>query len=348
MMPSTQNVTIKTTEVAKLIFAFGLLSELSGLKRIWTGTYQFAVSLFVLLNGIRFAALFWVPAGSIWGLYLGDFAFFMAAEERDLLLFLMVLASCFWLHSAFFIFQEWINCGKKMSWLEMMKTCALESFDFSGIGLCRKDSIRFRKRVWLTTRLCLVYVVSMAFVGSVFSVYVVAVNYPIDYRLTVGILHGVNFTFTCIYWICFGYGMLFFFYQLTFYFQLRFDHVHSRLLLLKAKDSVRVKNGLLPELKTLHSILDLVFEFNNFWKYILAIDYGILLLLISLLSYFGFFSEINWMYRVICGFSATMVFVLLCVVSVSAALVSKRVSLLVIVFLFRNYYSNKQISQYKK
>lgn len=148
-------------------------------------------------------------------------AYFMAGEEeRDQFIMVMMLGSAAWLHSAFFAYQDWINNGKKLSWLNLLKSCSFESFDFKRIGLNSVGASRFRQRVWLTTRLSGIYLFNFGVICFVFGMFIVIFNFPPDYRLTFGIFHAVNFTFFCVAVLAACYGMVFVFNQVTFYFVL--------------------------------------------------------------------------------------------------------------------------------
>lgn len=313
-------------DVEKVIFAFGLLTSLDGKRSKWRIAYHFGVSLFVLANLIRFLALLlWVPAGSLWGVYLGDIAYYMAPEERDNFQMLMIIANAFWLVSPFYFYQESVNKGEKMEWLTLLKTCSFESFDFGGIGLCRENAIRFRNQVRLVTWLCVAYVASYSVVCFLFAMFVGTVKFPDDYRLTFGVLHGVIFSLDCYYIIGFSYAMTFVFHQISRYFVVRFDGINSKVKFLKNRSLPFVRGKLLSTLKDMNSVYNQIYKFNQFWKYILIIDFSLILLIISLLSYFAFFSRIDDIVGFLGAIAAVMVFLVLSGLSLSAASVVKSV-----------------------
>lgn len=323
----TKFLRLPRIDVERVILTFGLLSKKDNENNKWQSWYQFGVSLFILLNAIRYIALFLlVTPGSIWGVYLGDLAFYMAPDERTPCLMVMVLANVFWLHSPFYIYQESLNKGKKLKWLDLLKNCSLESFDFGRIGLCRAGAKRWRKRVLIATWLSILYVVSLALICGIFGMYIGVLKFPVGYRLTYGVFHALVFTVDCFYVIAFSFGMIFVFHQITYFFVIRFDDINSKVKFLKNQSLPVVRRNLLPTLKTMNSLYNLVYRFNQFWKYVLILDYSIILLMVSLLAYLGFFTQMDGILRLMCGLGSCFLFVVLCALSISAALVINKVS----------------------
>lgn len=325
-MPSMAVQSAKTTDVRSLLFVFDLTSKWNGNQNVWTFLYQMSVSLFNFLNGIRwFVLLLSVVPGSNWGVYLGDVTYFMSAEERDILAMVMALFSCFWFHSVFHIYQERRRNGVKLVWVNLLRECAKESPNLREIGLFGKSATRFRNRVWLTTRLCLIYVVSFTLVCGLSCFFVGGVLFPSNFR-RFGLFHAFSITVYCFYLIFVGYGMMFIFHQITFYFVLRFDDIHKKLKFLKLSSDVAVRRHLVSILKELDSLNNKIYRINQFWKYVLAVDFGVILLTVLLMTYLGFFSQMVKLFQIALGTTAVLVFPVLCALSVSAASVAKKVS----------------------
>lgn len=313
-----------TIDVEKVVFFFGCLSRCDAYRKNFTLLYRTAALLILVLNAIRWITLLFIPVDSIWTVYLGDIALFMAGpRHRQQFLWVMTAGVVTTLHSINFVYQE---LNFKNTWLSILKSCADPNFNFGKIGLFGRHKNSFRQRVWLSTKLSILCLIILAFMAAAWSGYICYVHFPKNYKYKLfwGTIHTFELTLTFEVLSGIALGMAFVFNQITFYFVCRFNHLHSRLKALQFKSDRLVSAFLLPLLKQLDSTYKLIHEYNKFWRIFIGLDYVILMLSCAFLIYLGFFSDLTVILQFISAMASVMIFVLLSVLSVSAASVSKK------------------------
>lgn len=249
-------------------------------------------------------------------------------DQREQYVAVMLAAGLTSIHSLFFGYQEWK--GKEMPWLTLLKSCSFPNFDFSQIGLEGKYQQLFRQRVWLGTKLAILYLSFAIPVCITFSTFISHTNFPVGYRLqdrpVLVLLNIIVFTLFCLEAASFAFAVTFFFNQVTYYFVLRFKYLHSQLKELHSKSGKQLAVNLLKLLKELNSTFKLIHEFNQFWKYYIGYNYFIITLASSFLLYLGFFTQMAFVIQLMCAAAAVLVFTMLSAMSICAATVVKKAS----------------------